>query len=184
MYPQPPQPGPTPSLEQAPAPGPVNIVAVMLWLTVTVALIVLTINMTTAPMAGVEPGYAFGASLHYLVIAALLGVTAVPLIRGHSWARTMTKVVLIIQIVLQSLSLLGGTGFLWALLLLPMAITALVQLHHPLSKWFFAVHNPAANQEYLRQHAVPYYPQQQYPPQGYGQQPPQYGPWNQNPHQQ
>lgn len=204
MYPQSQQPGPFPSPEQIPIPGPVKTVAVMIWLTLALALIVFAINMAGVPLGGISPGYAFGYSLPWTFPATVLAVTAVPIVRGHSWARTMAKVVLIIQIVLQSLMLLSGTGFLWALFLLPMAIAALINLHHPMSKWFFAVHNPAANLEYLRQYTAVYYPQQQYPvhppqqyppqqyppqqypPQDYGQQPqpPQYGSWNQNPHQQ
>ncbi|WP_017584343.1 hypothetical protein [Nocardiopsis valliformis] len=167
MYPQPAQPVPLPSPEQVPAPGQVKTVAVMIWLTFAFALIVFTFNMVGVALAGISPGYAFGYSLPWTLPATLLAVTAVPLVRGHSWARTMARVVLIIQIVVQSLALLGGTGFLWALFLLPMAITALIQLHHPMSKWFFAVHNPAANLKYLQQYTAVYYPQQQYPAQQY-----------------
>ncbi|WP_223809254.1 hypothetical protein [Nocardiopsis listeri] len=171
----------------------------MIWLTVALALVIFALNMATVPFAGVEPGYAFGYSLPWTFMATLLALTAIPLVRGRSWARTMAKVVLIIQIVLQSLMLISGTGFLWALFLLPAAITALVQLHHPMSKWFFAVHNRAANLEYLRQHEASHHPRQRYPgpyptrqypqqhpPQDHGRhpQPPRHGPWDQNPHQQ
>ncbi len=197
MYPHPPQPCPLPSPDQVPTPGSVKTVAVMIWLTVALALLILTLNMVMAPRVGVSPGYAFGSAFHFLLIAALLAVTAIPVVRGKSWARTMAKVVLIIQIVLQSLSIVSETYFLWALILLPMAITALIQLLHPTAKWFFTVHNPAANLKYLQQFTAAYYaqqsypghyPPQQYPPQVYRQQPPhpqpQPHPWNPNPHQQ
>ena len=148
-------------------------------------------------MYGVEPGYAFGYSLPHTVLGVLLAVPAFPVTRGRSWARTMAKVVLIIQIVLQSLMLISGTAALWALFLLPLAITGVVLLHRPPSRWFFTVHSQAADQEYRQQYAAPYphpgagqgqYPPQQYPQQypqqGYGQQPPQNGSWNQDPYQQ
>ncbi len=193
MQPQPPQPGPTAHPEQLRAPGPVRGLAVVLWISAAISLAVLVINMTTAPMFGVEPGYAFGYSLPHTLIGALLAVTAIPVTRGRSWARTMAKVVLIIQIVLQSLMLLSGTSVLWALFLLPLAITGVVLLHRPLSQWFFTVRNQAANQGYTQQYAAHhphhqmnqgYYPPQQYPQQAYEQQQPQNGSWDQNPRQQ
>ena len=97
----------------------------------------------------------------------------------------MAKVVLIIQIVLQSLMLISGTAALWALFLLPLAITGVVLLHRPPSRWFFTVHGQAAGQEYVQQYAAhplhQQYPQQD-PQQVRGQQ--QNGSWNQGPHQQ
>jgi hypothetical protein len=209
MYP--PQPVPAPSPGQVPVPSQVRTAAVMIWLTVALASVIFAINMAAVPFAGVAPGYAFGYSLPWIGVAALLGVTAIPLVRGRSWARAMAKVVLIVQIVLQSLMLLSGTGFLWALFLLPMAITALIQLRHPMSRWFFGVHDPNAHPDHARQHPAAHYPQHphqqmhpgyqphQYPTQphqphqypthphprqGYGQQPPPYGSWDQNHRQQ
>lgn len=190
MQPRPPQPGPTAHPEQFPVPGAVRGLAVVLWLSTTISFTVLLINMATAPMYGVEPGYAFGYSLPHTVLGVLLAVPAVPVTRGISWARTMAKVALIIQIVLQSLMLLGGTAAFWALFLLPPAVTGVVLMHRPPSQWFFTVHGQAADQEYMQQYAAHYphpqagqgyYPPPQYPQQGYGQQPPQNGPWNQGP---
>lgn len=192
MQPQPPQPSPTAYLEQYPAPGSVRSLAVVLWVSAAVSLAVLVINMATAPMAGVEPGYAFGYSLPHVVVGALLAVTAYPVTRGRSWARRMAKVVLIIQIVMQSLLLVGGTSPFWALLLLPLAIAGVVLLHQPMSKWFFTAHQEAVYQEYLQRYAAYYtqhhvdqghYPPHQYPQQAYEQQPP-HGSWEQDPRQQ
>ena len=190
MYPQPPQPGPATYPGQPAVPGPVRGLAVVLWFSAAISFLVLVVNMSTAPFYGVEPGYAFGYSLPHTLIGVLLAVPAVPLTRGRSWARTMVKTVLIIQIVLQALLLPSGTSTLWALVLLPLAITGLVLLHRPVSQWFFTVHGHAANQEYMRQPAVHYpqqmgqghYPPQQYPQQAYEQQP-QNGPWDQYPNQ-
>ena len=188
MQPHPPQPGPTAYLEQFPTPGTVRGLAVTLWISAGVSLLVLVINMTTAPMFGVEPGYAFGYSLPHTLIGVLLAVTAVPITRGRSWARGMAKVVLIIQIVLQSMMLISGTSPFWALFLLPLAVAGLVLLHQPLSKWFFTVHKEASYQEYLQHHHTQHqmnqghYPPQQYPQQVYGQHPPQNDPWGHDPH--
>ncbi|MEV2277930.1 hypothetical protein AB0I72_20325 [Nocardiopsis sp. NPDC049922] len=190
---QPPQPSPTTYPERFPAPGPVRGLAVVLWISAAISLAVLVINMATAPMFDVEPGYAFGYSLPHTLIGVLLAVTAVPITRGRSWARTMAKVVLIIQIVLQSMMLISGTSPFWALFLLPLSITGVILLHRPMSQWFFSVHQRAANQEYTQQYAAHpphqqvgqgHYPSQQYPQQTYKQQPPQNGSWDQYPHQQ
>ncbi|MFC9088246.1 hypothetical protein [Nocardiopsis dassonvillei] len=197
MQPQPPQHGPTTHPERVPLPGPVRGLAAVLWTSAAISLTVLVLNMTTAPMFGVEPGYAFGASLPHTVIGVLMAVAAFPVTRGRSWARTMAKVVLIIQIVLQSMLLLGGNSVIWALFLLPLAIAGVVLLHRPVSQWFFAFHAQAAGQGHAQQYThhphhqmnqgyypPQQYPQQQYPQQSYEQQPPQSGPWDQNPRQQ
>lgn len=190
MQPHPPQPDPTAHPGQFPVPGTVRGLAVVLWISAAISFLVLVINMATAPMFGVEPGYAFGYSLPHTVLGVLLAVPAIPVMRGHSWARKMAKVVLIIQIVLQAGMLIGGTAAFWALFLLPLAITGVVLLHRPLSQWFFTVHSQAAGQGHM-QHAAHYphphagqgyYPPQQYPQQAYEQQP-QNGPWNQGPRQ-
>ena len=182
MYPQPPQYSPTAYLRQFPVPGEVRSVAVMLWITAGISFTVLTINMVTAPMYGVELGYAFGYSFFHVLIGVLAVVPAVSVTRGRSWARTMTKVVLIIQIVVQSMMLIGGNNLLWAFLLLPMAIVGVVLLHRPVAKRFFAAHGQAADQEYAAQQG--YGHQQPYPAQqGYGHRPPQNGTWGRYPHQ-
>lgn len=179
MQPRPPQPGPTAHPEQFPAPGPVQGLAAVLWFSAAVSFIVLLSNMAIASPYGVESaGYAFGYSLPHTVLGVLLAVPAVPVTRGRSWARTMAKVVLIIQIVLQSGMLISGIVVFWALLLLSAAITGVVLLRRPMSQWFFAVHNQAAGQGYVQQYPA------HYPRQAYHQQPPENGSWNQYPHQQ
>lgn len=213
MHPQPPQPIPTAYLDQFPAPTSVRALAVLLWITIALSFTVLTINMVTAPMYGVDPGYAFGYSFFHTVIGLLLLVVAVPVTRGRPWARHMTNVLLILQIIFQGMMLLGGNNLLWALFLLPSAIAGMVLLHRPTAKRFFAMYHQAANQEYMQQYAAQqggqgypppaggadtypqepygYQPSPQQPPQGgsygqqpYPQQPPQGGSWGQYPHQQ
>lgn len=193
MQPQPPQPDPAAHPERLPVPGPVRGLAVVLWVSAAISLTVLVINMATAPAFGVEPGYAFGYSLPHTLIGVLLAVPAFPVIRGRSWARTMAKTVLIIQIVLQSLMLFSGTSAFWALFLLPLAIAGVVLLHRPLAQWFFAVHNQAANQGYVQQYAAHhphqqvnrgYHPPQQYPQQAYQQQTYEQQAYGQQTHQQ
>lgn len=150
----------------------------MLWISTAVSALIFAINMGTAPMFGVSPGYAFGYSLPHLLFGVLMAVIAVPITRGRPWARTMAKAVLIGQIVLQTLMLISGTAFLWALVLLPLAITGLVNLSQPPAKWFFAAHDPRQAQRMPYPQQYPQHPH--HPQQGYGQQPP--GSWGQGPH--
>ena len=186
MYPQPPQYSPTAYLRQFPVPGEVRSVAVMLWTTAGISFVALAASVAIAAMADIDFAFAFGSLSVYSMPNVLLGVLAVvpavSVTRGRSWARTMTKVVLIIQIVVQSMMLIGGNNLLWAFLLLPMAIVGVVLLHRPVAKRFFAAHGQAADQEYAAQQG--YGHQQPYPAQqDYGHRPPQNGTWGRYPHQ-
>ncbi|MBE2998386.1 hypothetical protein IDM40_06650 [Nocardiopsis sp. HNM0947] len=173
----------------------------MLWISAAVSFAVLVFNMATGLMAGVSAGYAFGYSLPHLVLGALLAAPAFSLTRGRPWARKMAKVMLIVQTVMQSLFLLSGEQWLWALFLLPLSIAGLVSLGRPLSGRFFAIHRGDAVQDHAQQYAPhpgqphygqqygqpPYGPQQpvgeRYVPQQPHAQPPQNGPWGPPPQQ-
>ena len=196
MYPQPPQYSPTAYLRQFPVPGEVRSVAVMLWTTAGISFVALAASVAIAAMADIDFAFAFGSLSVYSMPNVLLGVLAVvpavSVTRGRSWARTMAKVVLIIQIVLQSMALavMSVPAPFWALFLLPVAIVGVVLLHRPVAKRFFAAHGQAADQEYTQQYVAQqwgqgqYSPQQPYPAQqGYGHRPPQNGAWGQYPHQ-
>lgn len=182
MYPPPHQYNPTSYLRQFPVPGPVRASAVMLWLTAGVSFTVLAINMGTAPMYGVDLEYAFFYSSPHTLIGVLALIPAVPLVRGRPWARTMAKVVLISQMLMQAMNLTSPKSLLWSLLLLPLAIAGVILLERPVTKRFFAAHSQAANQEYLQRHAAQQWGQGQHPPQQWGQA--QYPPqqWGQGHH--
>ncbi|MEU3017441.1 hypothetical protein ABZ635_08635 [Nocardiopsis sp. NPDC007018] len=194
---------PSPITDLGRPPGPVRGLAVTLWIAVGLSSLLVAFSMFVAAMVGGSPAYAFGYTLPRALPGLLLAVAATPMTRGRPWARMMVKVLLIVQIVFQSLMFLGGNS-LMALLLIPLAITGLVLLHRPMSVWFFTVHRQIARGEYAGQPYAAHHPQTgyghqdyqghyghqgyhphqqspQHPPQSHGQQQ-QDGSWGQGPH--